>query len=189
MSGVTDDVLMHAKRDPCALQCAIAGPAHLDTLQLRKVQGDLDGALAALKAAADLAAPISSAETVAAAPVETFTSRPRRPASRKQQGKAAASGAKAGDRPGDLEVASSMRNDSTSVGSIGSNSVLSGGSAHQSQGGSGKETAVRALLAAGSMLARAGRKEEAVEAVRRAVALDSRLQPKFLEPLEQELQQ
>ena len=82
-----------------------------------------------------------------------------------------------------------MHSDSTSVGSSSSSNVLSSGSVNQSQGGSGKETAVRALLAAGSMLARAGRKEEAVEVVRRAVALDSRLRTKFLDPLEQELRQ
>lgn len=121
--------------------------------------------------------------------METFASRPRRSGFRKQQGGVAASGAEAGTSSDPAEIATSAHSDSVSVGGVGGGSSLSSGSADQSQSGSGKETAVRALLAAGSMLARAGRKEEAVQVVRRAVELDSRLRTKFLEPLEQELRQ
>jgi hypothetical protein len=153
------------------------------------VQGNLDGALTALQSAADLAAPSSTAKPAAAAPVQTFALRPRKSGVRKQSGKTAAFNADATSSIDAAETATSMRSDSASVGSSGSGSIPGSSSADQSQRGGGKETAVRALLAAGSMLARAGRKAEAVEVVRRAVALDSRLRTKFLDPLEQELRQ
>lgn len=50
-----------------------------------------------------------------------------------------------------------------------------------------KIVALDALLAQGSILARAGCIQEAVDVVRQAVALEPRLRDKYLTPLEKEL--
>ncbi len=142
-------------------------------MRIPTMQGDIEGAQAALLTAADLAAPQQPAQPAVLTPKQTFPSPPRKAA----KGSRRKAEQRSGEAPPDEAVAAVASDTSGSPSS-------DGGSGSGEDGGA---TAIRALLSAGSMLARAGRKQEAADAVRRAVALDPRLREKFLDPLEAEL--
>ncbi len=140
-------------------------------MRIPTMQGDIEGAQAALLTAADLAAPQQPAQPAVLTPKQTFPSPPRKAA----KGSRRKAEQRSGEAPPDEAVAAVASDTSGSPSS-------DGGSGSGEDGGA---TAIRALLSAGSMLARAGRKQEAADAVRRAVALDPRLREKFLDPLEE----
>lgn len=197
---------------PAAAETMICKSCDTHCLFGVSTQGDVEGALSALMQAADLAAPVTStAPPAAAAPQQqTFAVRPGKAGRLRQSRQAAAGGggqdsiadpkAAAGSSGGSAAASDSAGGSSSAATNAAVPSAEGGSSAAAATGigagnggdgssGSGKETAVRALLSAGSMLAREGRKQAAADAVRRAVALDMRLRKKFLDPLEAELGQ